>query len=316
MSADYLRLKGVTQAAKPLVSRQIKENLIGFFDWSIMNAGGFSNVTLQESGTYGGDRSRLRFAQDPRYTDGQVWEGFTNSWIWESGLLDFSQPIHISGVWVNNVFRPASGVGQYAHTINYRDGQVIFTTPIPTGSRVQCEFSYKWIKVIDAESRIFREIIQNADKVNDPQFFSTSGNYNTLSQERVPLPVLGIKISPRFRYQGQQLGGGHWYHQDVNFDILAGDEDTRNQLKDIVMYQVDKLLVMYDYNAQQPSLNYDGTLGSNPKTYADLVTSTASGTAYKTMYFEEMAGLDLGSLDNRLWCSSVRSTMFVYMPEI
>jgi len=318
MSADYLRLKNIPSGVGfPLVTRQVKENLINFFNWGFINAGGFSNVTVGSSGTYAAvDKSRLRLSTDARYQQGQVWEGFTNQWVWESGLLDFTQPIQISGVYVNGAFQPLSGVGAYAHKINYRDGQVIFTNPIATNSTVKCEFSYKWTKWVDAETPWFKQIINLNDRVDSSQFQSTSGNWNNLSQERLPLPAVGVKVNQRFTLQGRQIGGGHWINQDIVFHVLAEDEDTRNQIKDIIMYQTDKQLLMYDYNARPPSLNYDGTLGTNPKTYADLVNEITVAPAYRTMYFETINGLDLGSINNRIFASMVRVTMRVYADDI
>lgn len=319
MSADYLRLKNVPSGVGfPLVTRQVKENLINFFNWGFINAGGFSNVNIGTSGTYSPvrDKSQLRLSTDARYSQGQVWEGFTNQWVWESGILDFTQPIKISGVYVNGTFQPISGVGTYAHKINYRDGQVIFNSPISTSSSVKCEFSYKWTKWVDAETPWFKQIINLSDRIDNNQFQSTSGNWNNLSQERLPLPAVGVKVNSRFTLQGRQIGGGHWVLQDIVFYVLTEDEDTRNQLKDLIMYQVDKTLIMYDYNARPPSVNYDGTLGSNPKTYADLVKEISIGNAYRTMYFESITGNDLGSINNRVFAASVRATMRVFADDI
>lgn len=317
MSADYLRLKNITGGVgKPLLTRQVKENLINFFHWGCINMGGFFNVTLGTSGTYTTaiTKDRLRSVTDARYQNGQVWESFSNHWVWESGILDFAtQPIAISGVWVNGVLNTNSGNN---FKINYRDGQVIFNSPISTNSLVQCEYPYSWIKWVDAETPWFRQIITLADRIDNGQYLTQSGVWNVLSQERLPLPAVGVKVNSRFTMQGIEIGGGHFVRQDVVFNVLTEDEDTRNQIKDIIMYQIDKNLICYDFNAQPQSLNYDGTLGSNPKTYADLVNSTASGTAYRTMYFENITGNDLGSINNRIFAAAVRATMFIYARDI
>lgn len=316
MSLSYTRLKGVTSVGQPLVSRQIKDNILSFFNWGFVNMGGFQTVLLGTSGTYGGDKSVFRLVQDPRYTAGRVWESFTNEFVWESGIQDFAtQPVRISGVWVNNVFLPNSGAQSFY--VNYRDGQIIFANPIPTGSRVQCEYSYRFTRFVDAETPWLRDIMTNADRIDNTQFNTPgSGNYNILSQAKVVLPAVGVKIQPRFAFDGMQLGGGNYLHQDVTFNILTEDENTRNQIMDIIRYQYYSTLIMYDTNTTPKPLNYNGSLASGVKTYADLVTQTASGTAYKKLFFEDMAGLDLGSVNQRIYAGIVRTTCFVNLDEI
>ena len=80
-------LRKVTNYGDSTVSSIIQDNLIEFFDWAIMDIGGFNNVSVPQTDVYGGDRHKLRLVNDPRYTSGQVWEAFRGNWVWQSGLV-------------------------------------------------------------------------------------------------------------------------------------------------------------------------------------------------------------------------------------
>ena len=97
---------------------------------------------------------------DSRFSSGQAWEGFRKNWIWQSGVTYSPNPLvgdddsnpGVSGVYVNDSYYSASTVGAYAHYIDHFNGRVVFDSPIPTGSKVQAEFSYKWVNVVYANS--------------------------------------------------------------------------------------------------------------------------------------------------------------------
>lgn len=71
-----MALNKVTTFGKPTLSTLLQDNLVTFFDWEFLNAGGFTNIEIPTSGWYGADKHQLRLVDDPRYDSGQVWEGF------------------------------------------------------------------------------------------------------------------------------------------------------------------------------------------------------------------------------------------------
>jgi len=79
-------LKGFTKLGDSTLVNDIKENVISFFDWGLLKKDNYINVSIPSSGIYGGNEHQLRLVDDPRYTAGQVWEGFRSNWVWESGL--------------------------------------------------------------------------------------------------------------------------------------------------------------------------------------------------------------------------------------
>lgn len=316
MSADWLRLNGMTGLGNPLVAQQIQDNLISFFTWGFLEAGGFTNIRLPTSGTYGGDKSRLRLASDARYTAGQVWETFQKPLVWESGVQNYT-PIAISGVWVNNTFYPSNTSGAYAHKINYPDGRIIFTTAVATGSKVQCEYSYKIVKFVPHEDEEFAQVLTELDRVDNSQYSTPgSGQWSISAQNKVTLPIVGIGTSPRFNLTPKQLGGGQVLHQDINFIVLAESAQMRNQIMDAVRYQKEKTIRMYDTNLAPRALNYDGTISSGAMTYPNLVTATPSGYFNKTCYFENITGSDLGHINRKIYGCSIRATLYIEMDEI
>ena len=108
----YTSLKFIDSVGKTTLSQQLQDNLVEFFSWGLIDKGGFFNVNIPAVGLYGGNKHQLRLVDDPNYTAGQVWEGYRNNWVWESGLSTSTQPIAVSGVFVGfglfNPFKPVS----------------------------------------------------------------------------------------------------------------------------------------------------------------------------------------------------------------
>ena len=160
--AEYTNLKVFDYIGDAGLSEQLKVNLIEFFDWALMEKGNFFSVDIPSSGQYGGARHKLRLVDDPNYNSGQVWEAYRGNWIWQSGLAFTNQantiqkalenPTYpnrkrlpgVSGVFIGSTFAPTSGVGPYAHHIDYTTGRVIFDSAISTTSTVSAEYSFKW----------------------------------------------------------------------------------------------------------------------------------------------------------------------------
>ena len=85
------QFKGVTSIQKDNLSNNLLLSLQDFLSWGFLQIGGFQNITRSPavSGSYVPDnvsRYRLRNSSDPSYEAGQVWEGFRNDWVWESGF--------------------------------------------------------------------------------------------------------------------------------------------------------------------------------------------------------------------------------------
>lgn len=287
---SYNPLKGFQTVFDATPNNEIQDGLIEYFDWALLEKGNYFNVSLGELGPSGQDMSRLALSQDERYAAGRVWEGFRKNWVWQSGVSFNPSPIvgtnhakpGISGVYINDTFYPSTTTGQYAHYIDYYNGRIIFNSPIPTGSKVQAEYSYKWINIVYPNSVPWLQEIQTATLEPNSIFLQKEkGSYNVLPEARLQLPAIAIEIVPTRTFRGYQLGGGQWIYTDVIFHCLAEDEHTRNKLVDIVSLQNDKIISVFNTNLINSSgvfpLDYRGVPVSGALRYPDLVEKYDGG---------------------------------------
>ena len=158
MPDHYLNLKGFNSVFDTTLYNELQDNVVEFLEWSLLQKGNYFNVTLNEENNNGDDYSRLRLSSSTNYASGQAWEGFRSNWVWQSGISYNPPPLvghdtanpGISGIYVDDIFYSTSTSGEYAHKIDYYNGRVIFDDPIPTGSKIQAEYSYKYINVLYA----------------------------------------------------------------------------------------------------------------------------------------------------------------------
>ena len=251
-------LKGFNSVQDTTLNNEIQDNMVEFFDWALLKKGNYFNVTLGETAPNGYDYSKLRLSSDERFTAGTCWEGVRNNWVWQSGVNYSPAPLvgtnntkpGISGVYVDDTFYPTTTTGDYAHHVDYFNGRVLFDSPIPTGSKVQVEHSYKWINVVYANSVPWlREVQYRSYDINGEFLQAAKGDWDMPPEARLQLPAIAIEIVPRRTITGYQLGGGSYVDTDVLFHCLAEDEMTRNKLVDIVSLQNDKTFYAFNSNS-------------------------------------------------------------------
>ena len=289
---DYTNLKGFSNIFDATVGNELQDNIVEFIDWGLMEKGNYFNVTKGETGPNGYDYSLLQISSSPHYTAGQAWDGFRKNWIWQSGVSSSPSPIvgsnvntpGISGVYVDDVFRPTSGVGTYAHSVDYFNGRVVFDNAIPTGSKVQAEHSYKYANVIYANNVPWLREIQYST-LDVPASFSnaTKGEFKVPAEMRIQLPAIAVEIVPRRSFKGYQLGGGQYVYTDVLFHCIAEDAYTRNSLLDIVSLQNEKKIRLFDSTRLGASgafpIDYRGVPVPSALRYPDLVDQYQGGAA-------------------------------------
>ena len=288
----YSPLKGISGVFDSTLNNDIQDGLVEYFDWALLDKGNYFNVTVNELAPNGEDYSRLRLSTNDSYTNGQVWEGFRKNWVWQSGISvpALESPIvgsnnekpGISGVYVDGSFHPTSGVGPYAHHVDYFNGRVIFKSAIPTGSVVQAEHSYKYINVLYANNMPWFKRIQDKTLQPDSSFLdSDDGAWNIPPEQRAQLPLVAIEVVPTRRFKGYQIGGGQWVYTDVLFHCLAEDELDRNKIVDIISLQNDKVIHLFNSNRinanQEFPLDYKGSPVPSALRYPDLVEKYNGG---------------------------------------
>lgn len=309
---DHLSLKGFNSIYDNMLGNEIQDNLVEFLDWALLQKGNYQNVTLGELAPNSQDYSRLRLSSNSNYPSGLAWEGFRKNWVWQSGVIYNPPPIvsdnesipGISGIYVNDNFLPTSTVGNSGYKVDYYNGRVIFNSPIPTGSKVQVEHSYKYINIIYANSLPWlREIEYRTLMPNPEQTFKIP------SEKRIQLPAIAVEIVPKRTMRGYQLGGGQYVDTDVLFHCLAEDEFTRNKLVDIVSLQNDKTIRAFNSDEIAKSgdfpLNYMGVPVSGALRYPDLIEKYYRGKLrFKN---STVQGMDL--INSNFYAGIVRTTI-------
>jgi hypothetical protein len=314
----YAKFNKVSNIGDTLLSSEIENNLKWFLDWSLLGIGGWSNVTIPTSGAFGGTFDTLRLVNDPSYTDGQVWEGARKDWVWETGSSypDYD-PIQISGVTVNGSFY-GTGDATYGHHYNYPLGRIVFDNAISTSDTVKMEYSYRNVQVYVAdEAPWWDELQYDSLRVDDTHYSSTgSGAWGILANHRVQMPAIVLEVVPRRRFKPYQLGDlSQIVQQDVVFHVVGENRWWRNQLVDILSYQVDSQLWLFKTDNLIDSgaypLDYRGMKVGDPLNYDDIVDT--SQYRYLLARITAMNITEMESYDARLHEGTVRATLEVVL---
>ena len=120
-------------------------------------------------------------------------------------------------------FQPTSGVGTYAHHIDYPNGRVVFDTAISTTSEVTAEFSYKQVKIVRATDDFFREVQYRSERADEDFTLAGSGDWSQLSETRLQLPVIAIEV-----LKGRNNISGEWGH----VTLPNRSDDEKKYVKD------------------------------------------------------------------------------------
>lgn len=315
--STFTALKNVTKFSDATLQTQLLVGTQYFFNWALLSVGAFQNVRLAQSGQYGGSRSRLRAVVDPEYTDGQVWEAFRKEWVWETGVEFGIQPINISGVWVNNIFQPSTGIGTYAHVVDYPNGRILFSSAIATTANVQAEYAYKSFPFYSADEPWFQTLQFHSMHVEDTNFLLGSGIWGVLATDRVQLPAVVIECGRRPQADGLQLGGGHIVRQHTIFNVLGERPDDVRKMMDIIAAQQDKTIFLFNLNTLADNntfpLNSYGSKVTNALMYPDLVAETG-GYRWRKAFFESMSQGAISQFTSMFYWGVVEASIEIEMP--
>lgn len=315
---SFTTLKGIAQIGDSSLSQIIKTNLVYYLNWGFIDKGAYFNVSIPQSGAYGGDESRLRPAVSPYYTNGQVWEAFRSNWVWESGVSQPTQPIQVSGVFVDNTFH---AVGSNHH-VDYINGQIVFDSAISTTSVVRTEYSYRWINAYDANDvPWFRETQFSSQRIDTDKFFNIgSGDLSSMVQTRLQLPAIAIELVDG-DYAPYQIGLGQYSYNDVIFHVIAEDGDTADKLADVLADQNEKTIFLFNPDLLADSgnfpLNFQGSIASGAMVYPDLVVPVEDGGfRWRKMRFFDARKQRKNRVHNNLYIKPVRMTTEVVLTSI
>jgi hypothetical protein len=318
----YTQLKGVTETTVSLLSDQLEFNLYSHLQWGFLNTlGAWVNVTRGMTGNYGGDFSLLRAVADPRFNAGlagQVWETARKDWVWETGtsLGSGRVPTVCSGVWVNGTFHAtATTTGTYQHALDFPNGRVVFTTPIPASSLVQCEYAFRRITVATADLPWWEEFQTRSFRFDDPDFKLTDkGAWGVLAENRVQLPHVVVEAIPKVTSAPLQVGDESlWVRQDVLLHVLAETRQDMKFLHDVLLAQKNHILLGMDKNAVLGADAMPLDAGGSPRGGALMYPALASTYGWKQLYLKDARSTPQ-ACSPPLYYALVRLTVEVDMP--
>lgn len=295
--------------------------MIDFFNWGLLEAGGYDDVNITNPGIDDPlDDATLRPVHTPGLPDGRVWQSNFRNWVWEDGLESEQQPISVSGVYVDGAFHNANDAGPFKFFTNYKEGRILFEHAIPTTSLVQASYSYRWVNFYDQDVPWFRDVIFDAYRFEIGTDVPTSGFVGLLQKNQVQLPAVIIETVPNRRFIPRQLGdGSQILYQDFLFHILTENSADRSFLIDTVTLQQDKTFYLYDVNARatanQFALDWHGNKIPGAKQYPDLVQMPPTGFRYHKCVFNKMVGQD-SSARLPLFRAIIRVTLEVDFTEL
>lgn len=251
---DYTQFKRVDNIGDFQPAEQVRDNLIAFLNNGFLCIGAFIQVTRPAVGKFGNNFSSLR-----PIDGGSTWEGFRANWVWEKNIEYSTQPLNV-GVYANNTY--VSGV-----TINYPQGRVVFPSPILPTTKVEADFSYRYVNTYSADDEVFRQIQTNSFRT-DINFTAGSGSWNIDSRNRVQLPAVFVEMVPGDVAIPKELGSDAVYwRKDVLFHVVTEKAAERNNIMDILENQREKKIYLFDKNRVAAS-------GAYPLNVAGVVVNT------------------------------------------
>jgi hypothetical protein len=258
------------------VLSNLEDNLKSFLDWSFLNIGSYVNVTIPTSGIEGGGFHQLKPATEPSATTNKVWGGVRKDWVYESGIPNQSI-INISGIYLNNTFLPApTGSGNYGYSINYPLGQISFSSAVAASSKVELNYSYRYVQVYKANENSWWKELQQ--QTYNPANNKSQGDSSITANHRIQMPCIIIEPIARTVLVPRELGSStNNIIQDVFLHIFTENPTQRNTLLDILLMQKDKTLSLYDCSMVVKNnvflLDYKGQINPSGLNYDQLYHS-------------------------------------------
>jgi hypothetical protein len=304
-------LRGFNSVFDITLNNEIQDNIVEFLDWGLLEKGNYFNVSLGEMSSNNVDLSRLNLSNSDHYPSGKAWESLHKNWVWQSGINHNPQPITtnnlnipgISGIYVNNTFYPSSTSGTYAHKVDYFNGRIIFDSPIPTGSKVQAEYSYKYINIVYANAVPWLRELENVSQLENK-----NPQYSLPNEMTIQLPAIAVEIAPRRTMKGFQLGGGQYVNTDILLHCIAEDDITRNTLIDIISYQNDRSITMFNTESIASDNGFPINIYGHPRSGALTYPQIVSKYQGYHMFLKNLNVQDVITINSNLYVGVIRLT--------
>jgi hypothetical protein len=294
----YTKFVKVDDVKELTFTNIIRENLIEFFNWGMLEIHGYSDVPVVGLNTANPNLPGNFFAvHQPGVADGTIWQSLRPNWVWETGLESGDVPVAYGGVYVNGVFHASNSTGTFAHYADYVNGRIVFASPIATTSIVQAAYSHRWLSIYDQDIPWFKSIILEQFETDQQ---AAAGFTSLLRDNKIKLPAIVIEHGRRLKQVPRQLGDlSQWVSVDYLFHVLAETDVDLTTVVDIVTSQKDSVIYLYDANARAAAnampLDWRGALNPGAKTFPELVQEPPVGFRWQECRFTGMNAQDSGT---------------------
>lgn len=313
MNFDYTKFTDVDSINTKGTYAQLETNLKDFLDWSFLQIDGFNNVRIVSGVNPQHYTLHNVSISGVGIKPNTVWESPFKEWVYQTGLPTDTQPISISGIYLNNTFLPApTGSGNYGYHINYPLGRVVFNNPINANSQVKLSYSYRQIQVYKSDDAPWWKEIQknNYGIFNDNQF-----TQRLLAEHRLQTPFIMIETIARNQQIPYELGNSrNILDQDVLLHIFTSHSSQRSNLIDILLKQKDKGLLFYDLNKVLSDnvygLNYRGEKNQNGLNYGQIVTNYTY--FYRNAFIKNSLLSEINNFSTNLYNGIIRWTVEIF----
>lgn len=254
---------------------RVYSNLKLFLDDALVARGWYDNVASGETNWDSENLSQLFPVQtDAQYpidtgSSVHIWQSYRKNWVSESGVNPHASglvgPTIARSVYVDGVETPSAAFdGSNGVAIDFRNGRVIFETPVSFSSTVEIAHAYKDVWV----DTIARDLITNQ--------ITTIDNTKRIAITNVPsgqighLPMILMEMGRSEPPQGRQLGGGLILKPTVFLHVIANNRWDKDELIDFLEHRKDETITMVDLDAVPEQFTYEGDFGSSWETYEGL----------------------------------------------
>jgi hypothetical protein len=316
MSCNYSpNFQAVNSMGEYHLYTQLEHNLKTFLDWGFVNIGGFVNITRPTANiNNSANFHKLSSRQDPAYPKNRVWETFKKQWVYESGVsYNTTNPIPISGVYINNAFVPGpTGNVQYPFTLNYDLGRVIFASGLPSNTSVEMDFSFRTVQTYKAN-----DALSQWKQLQELTYKTGSVDAIVTSNHRAQMPCIIIEPTSNAIFKPYELGTKKQIvNQNILLHIFSENYVEKNNIVDIIRFQKDKELRLYDVKQVVSDkvypLNPNGSKNIYGQNYNQLLDDS-SAYLWRTSYIDDVSVMDMESLNNNIYYSTVRLDVQIFM---
>ena len=291
-------LKNVCSMRSMGLSEKVEANLVSFFDFGLLDKGGYFNIDINQTGDYVSNLSSLTKVVDNRgFT---YWAGPKN-WVYESGA-DSSGVNAPAQIYLNG-----SGSPYVSGTINYREGYVYNLPAATTG--VRAEFSYKWVTCVSAKKSGYgRSIKSNTNRIDlDPVARSGAPEYS------ITLPFVSFDVPSISESKPFGLGSSlqpMQYTYNTKVTVVGESPDDVKRIADILVKQQQYPINTFDPETVTSSGAYPLTINGNlnsGKTHDQLATLYP----WDQIWINKVKSVDGAEMKNGLFQSVISMQLVV-----